>query len=71
MSLPLLEQPLLQGHSRRPSTAQRSLSLPEPAVTMAGHKCLEKMLSGQKEINHGGVGLVDAPTPEVLTEYRR
>ena len=71
VNLPLLEQPLLQGHSRRPSTAQRSLSLPEPAVTMAGHKCLEKMLSGQKEINHGGGGLVDAPTPEVLTEYRR
>ena len=38
---------------------------------MAGHKCLEKMLSGQKEINHGGGGLADAPTPEVLTEYRR
>ena len=69
--LPLLEQPLLQDHSRRPSTAQRSLSLSEPTVTMAGHRCLEKMLSGQKEINHGGGGLADAPTPEVLTEYRR
>ena len=67
--LPLLEQPLLQDHSRRPSTAQRSLSLPAPAVAMAGHKCLEKMLTGEKEINHGGGGLADAPTLEVLTDY--
>jgi len=37
---------------------------------MAGHKCLEKMLSGQKEINNGGGGLVDAPTPEVLKAYK-
>ena len=29
------------------------------------------MLSGQKEINHGGGGLLEAPTPEVLAEYKR
>ena len=59
--LPLLEQPLLQDHGRLPSTPQRSLSLPAPAVAMAGHKCLEKMLTGQKEINHSGGGLLEAP----------
>ena len=71
-ALPLLEQPMLQDHARRPSSrAQRFLSLSEPAVAMAGHKCLEKMLAAQKEINHGGDGLADAPTPEVLAHYKR
>ena len=71
-ALPLFEQPLLQDHPRLPSSgAQRFLSLPEPAVAMAGHKCLEKMLSGQKEINHVGCCLVEAPTPEVLADYKR
>ena len=60
-TLPLLEQPLLQDHTRRPSSgAQHFLSLPEPSVL--GHKCWEKMLASQKQINHGGDILLEAPT---------